>query len=222
MKREEDKSYAGLFLFLSFILTITIAWAVWNEAVGKRPWKSYQSRFLELEKEKVSEEYGEAVKVFNQPDVQEKYKEVQRKLEEARSQFNTPAVQQGYRKVFRELSLLDKEELSPLKFEAIVTRNKMLEEEYLYGKHKSHEPVKKIMELEEHGKALAAKIEDLKKKRAGFQKDLDESMHDINMYADELKTFTDDMNGYQEAMVKLKSKRPSLQIHQVHLEDINE
>jgi mono/diheme cytochrome c family protein len=47
-------------------------------------------------------------------------------------------------------------------------------------------------------------------------------MHDINMYAGELKTFTNDMNDYQEAMEKLKAKRPSLQIHQVHLEDINE
>jgi len=72
MKKEEEKSYAGLYLFLSFILTLTMAWAVWNEAVGKRPWKSYQSRFHELEKEKVREEYGEAMAAFNQPDVQEK------------------------------------------------------------------------------------------------------------------------------------------------------
>jgi len=222
MKKEEEKSYAGLFLFLSFILTITIAWAVWNEAVGKRPWKLYQSRFYELEKEKVREEYGEAVTAFNQPGVQEKYKEAQRELEEAWGRFNTPTVQQGYMKAFRELSVLDKEELSPLKFEAMVTRNKMLEEEYQYGKHESDEPVKKIMELEERGNVLAVKIEDLEKKRAGLQKDLDRSMQDINIYAGELKTFTSDMNGYQEAMVKLKSKRPSLQIHQVHLEDINE
>ncbi|KHE93894.1 MAG: cytochrome c [Candidatus Scalindua rubra] len=222
MKKEEEKSYAGLFLFLSFILTITITWAVWNEAVGKRPWKLYQSRFYELEKEKVREEYGEAVTAFNQPGVQEKYKEVQGRLEEAWSRFNTPTVQQGYMKGFRELNVLDKEELSPLKFEAMVTRNKMLEEEYQYGKHESGEPVKKIMELEERGSVLAVKIEDLEKKRAGLQKDLDESMHDINIAADELKTFTSDMNRYQEAMTKLNSKRPSLQIYQVHLEDINE
>ena len=222
MKKEEEKSYAGLYLFLSFILVLTMAWAVWNEAVGKRPWKLYQTRFYELEQKKVRGEYGEAMTAFNQPDVQVEYKEAQRKLTEAWGRFNTPTVQQGYMKAFRELSVLDKEELSPLKFEAMVTRNKMLEEEYQYGKHKSDEPVKKIMELEERGNVLAVKIEDLEKKRAGLQKDLDESMHDINMYAGELKTFTSDMNGYQEAMVKLKSKRPSLQIHQVHLEDINE
>ena len=69
---------------------------------------------------------------------------------------------------------------------------------------------------------MAVKIDHLAPKRAELQKNMDESMHDINMYADELKTFTSDMNGYQETMVKLKAKRPSLQIYQVHLEDINE
>jgi len=222
MKKEEEKSYAGLYLFLSFILVLTMAWAVWNEAVGKRPWKTHQSRFYELEQEKVRGEYGEAMTAFNQPDVQVKYKEAQEKLAEAWGRFNTPAVQQGYIKAFRELNVLDKEELSPLKFEAMVTRNKMLEEEYLFGKHKGDEPVKKIAELEERGNELTAEIEQLEEKRAGLQKTLDEPMRDINMYADELKTFTNDMNGYQESMEKLKSQRPSLQIYQVHLEDINE
>ena len=83
MKKEEEKSYAGLYLFLSFILVLTMAWAVWNEAVGKRPWKTHQSRFYELEQEKVRGEYGEAMTAFNQPDVQVKYKEAQRKLAEA-------------------------------------------------------------------------------------------------------------------------------------------
>ena len=222
MKKEEEKSYAGLYLFLSFILVLTMAWAVWNEAVGKRPWKTHQSRFYELEQEKVRGEYGEAMTAFNQPGVQVKYKEAQEKLAEAWGRFNTPAVQQGYIKAFRELNVLDKEELSPLKFEAMVTRNKMLEEEYLFGKHKGDEPVKKIAELEERGNELTAEIEQLEEKRAGLQKTLDEPMRDINMYADELKTFTNDMNGYQESMEKLKSQRPSLQIYQVHLEDINE
>ena len=222
MKKEEEKSYAGLYLFLSFVLTLIIAWAVWNEAVVMRPWKSYQSRFYELEKEKVKGEYGDAMMAFNQPDVQVKYKETQRKLEEAWSKFNTPTVKQGYLKAFRELSALDKKELAPLKFEAMVTRNKMLEEEYLYGKHKGDGPEKKIKELGERGKVLSVKIGGLEEERAGLQKNLDESMHDINKYADELKTFTSDMNGYQDAMTKLKAKRPSLQIYQVHLKDINE
>jgi len=69
---------------------------------------------------------------------------------------------------------------------------------------------------------LTAEIKQLEEKRAGLQKNLDDSRHDINTYADELKVFTNDMNGHQESMEKLKSQRPSLQIYQVHLEDINE
>ncbi|HJO55866.1 MAG TPA: hypothetical protein QF423_04275, partial [Candidatus Scalindua sp.] len=60
MKREEEKSYAGLYLLLSFILVLTMAWAMWDEAVGKRPWKMYQTRFYELEQEKARGEYGKA------------------------------------------------------------------------------------------------------------------------------------------------------------------
>jgi len=89
-------------------------------------------------------------------------------------------------------------------------------------RHKGGEPEKKILELEERGNELTAEIKQLEEKRAGLQKNLDESMHDINTYADELKVFTNDMNGHQESMEKLKSQRPSLQIYQVHLEDINE
>ncbi len=46
MKKEEEKSYAGLFLFLSFVLTLIIAWAVWNEAVGKGHGKSINPGFM--------------------------------------------------------------------------------------------------------------------------------------------------------------------------------
>jgi cytochrome c2 len=222
MKKEEEKSYAGLYLFLSFILTLTIAWAVWNEAVAMRPWKAYQSRYYELEKEKIVKDYGEAVSVFNQPEVQEKYKEVQGKLQTAWKKFNTPTVQQRYRKVYKELNVLDKEELSPLKFKAMVTRNKMMEAEYLYGKRKGSGSEDKIKKLEGLGNELTAKIGILEEKRVGLKRVMDECMREINMYADELKTLGSDLNKHQENMVKLESKRPSLQIFQVHLEEINE
>ena len=77
MKKEEEKSYAGLYLFLSFILVLTSIGAIWNEAIGKRPWKHYQSRFYELEYEKAKEDYEKAVQAFEQPDVQKNYKDVQ-------------------------------------------------------------------------------------------------------------------------------------------------
>ncbi|MCP4269379.1 MAG: hypothetical protein GY777_28045, partial [Candidatus Brocadiaceae bacterium] len=221
MKKEEEKSYAGLYLFLSFVLTLTIAWAVWNEAVVKRPWKEYQSRYYELEKEKTIKDYGEAVSAFNQPEVQGKYKEAQGKLQTAWRKFNTPTVQQKYRKVFKELNALDKE-LSPLKFEEMVTRNKMMEEEYLYGKRKGGDSEGKIKELEGLGDELTGKIGNLEEKRAGLKRVMDETMQDINVYATELKALASDLNKYQENMVKLESKRPSLQIFQVHLEEINE
>jgi len=39
-KKEEEKSYVGLFVLLSLILGATNVGALWNEIVGRRPWKN--------------------------------------------------------------------------------------------------------------------------------------------------------------------------------------
>ncbi len=67
MKKEEEKSYVGLFILLSFILVVTNVWALWNEIAGKRPWKDYQTRFYELEYENAKKNYDKAVLAFGQP-----------------------------------------------------------------------------------------------------------------------------------------------------------
>ncbi len=80
MKREEEKSYVGLYVLLSFILAVTNVGALWNEVVGKRPWKGYQSRFYDLEYENSKKKYEEAVLAFGQPDEQHIYKGIEKKL----------------------------------------------------------------------------------------------------------------------------------------------
>ena len=46
MKKEEEKSYVGLYVLLSLILAATNVWALWNEIAGKRPWKELSDSFL--------------------------------------------------------------------------------------------------------------------------------------------------------------------------------
>ena len=64
------------------------------------------------------------------------YKAAEEKLDKAKKEFKKPKIQREYKKNLAELHALDKKELAPLRFESIVLRNKMLEEEYLYGKYK--------------------------------------------------------------------------------------
>ncbi len=222
MKKEEEKSYAGLYLILSFILVLTSIGAIWNEAIGKRPWKHYQSRFYELEYEKAQKDYEKAVQAFEQPDVQKNYKDVQEKLNEARDAFMAPVIQKEYKKTLKELRTLDAAEISPLKFEAVAARNQMLEEEYLYGKYKTEESKKKIEVLEEKSKELTAKIKLLEEKRAGLQNRVDGYEGKITSYTEQLNGYTEEKDSSRKIMEKLKKKRPGLQVYQVHLEEINE
>jgi len=222
MKKEEEKSYVGLYVFLSFILAATNVWALWNEIVGKRPWKDYQARYYELEYENAKKKYDDAVLAFEQQDEQDLYNAVEQKLDKAKKEFKQPKIQREYKKTLAELRALDKKELAPLRFESIVIRNKMLEEEYQYGKHKRDESKKSILELDDKSKALAEKIKRIEEKRAELQMQLDGAKGAITKYTKELESHSSNMLQYKEAMANLGSRRPGLQVYQVHLEELNE
>ena len=219
---EEGKSYVGWYVILSFILACTGVGAIWNEVVSKRPWKDYQTRFHKLEFEDAKKKYEEAILAFEQPDVQLLYKAIEKKLNEAKKNFESPEIQDEYKKTLEELHALDKGELSPLRFEAIVIRNKMLEEEYLFGRYKEEGSSEKISNMEEKSKGLAEKIKHLEEKRAGLQKKLDGFTSEITRYTKDMKSYKSDIDGYKEAMEKMSSKRSQLQEYQVHLEELNE
>jgi len=222
MKKEEEKSYVGLFILLSFILAVANVWALWNEIVGKRPWKNYQTRFYELEYENAKKKYDDAVAAFGRQDEQDLYKAVEQKLDKAKKEFEKPEIQREYKKTLDELRSLDKGQLVPLRFESIVIRNKMLEEEYRYGKYKRDESKKNILELDGKSKALAEKIKHIEEKRAELQRKIDGFKSDITRYAKELESHSSNMLKYKETMAKLGSRRPQLQVYQVHLEELNE
>jgi mono/diheme cytochrome c family protein len=228
-KKEEEKSYVGLFVLLSLILGVTNVGALWNEIVGKRPWKDYQSRFYELEYEKSEKNYEDAVSAFEQPDVQKEYEAIQEKLNEAEVNFKKPAIQIEYRKTLGELRVLEKEKLSPLRFEAIITRNKMLEDEYLYGKYKQEganekveDMVLRIVNMDQKNKKLTEKIKNIESKKAYLLDQLDGFKGEITKYTKQLKTYTSDIDKYKEITDSLMSRRPQLQVYQVRLEELNE
>ena len=222
MKKLEEISYVGRYVLLSLILVLTMVCAIWNELIVKRPWKYFQDRFHELELKKAKERMIGAVKELEEPEVKKKYAALSAKLEEAKENFERPIIQEEYQKALEKLQTLDKEELAPLKFEAIITRNKLQEEAYEYGKHKKEETLETINMLEERNKELAAEIKRVEGKRAIYKKRVDAFKSKIAQYEDELNAYTVKINEYKSVMDHLASKRPQLQHYQVHLEEINE
>lgn len=222
MKKEEEKSYVGLFVLLSFILAATNVWAIWNEIVGKRPWKEYQKNYYALELQKLKNEYNDALLAFQHPTIQQKYNAVKEKLDNAWNLFKKPDVQYEYNGILKELHALGTEELSPLKFRSIVTRNKMLEEEYLYGKYKSEETQNRIKELEKSSEEISVKIALVEVRRQKLKERIDEIKSDITKYTEQVGLYGMGIGKVKEKYDMLRSKRPELQVYQVHLAEINE
>ncbi|GJQ58306.1 MAG: hypothetical protein D8M57_05710 [Candidatus Scalindua sp. AMX11] len=222
MKKLEEKSYVGRYVLLSFILFLTMLGAIWNELIIKRPWKFFQSRFHELEIENANARYEQAVEKLKEPGVQKEYVSLKTKLKDAEDNFERDIIQVEYQKVLRELETLDKEELEPLKFEAIITRNKLQEVAYKYGTDKSDKIAETIQNLEERNSELAVSINEVQGRREVLQDRVDAFRSKITAYEKELKAFTAEVDGYKKSVDALKAKRPGLQLYQVNLEAINE
>ena len=220
VKKEEDKSYLIIFVVVSFVLVAVTAWVIVNETVGRRPWKKYQRQFYRLEYEKFKQNYKKERANFESPDVQKKYREARNNLERARKDFKKPPIQDEYNKLSEEQKVLNNE-LEAMRFKAIVTRNESTEKEYLYGKTQSEQIKHEIEDLEEKGKEFATKMKDLEGKIASIKTRLNELKHDVGNYTEELDAYTVGMERYKTQLKTFKKTRPSLQVYQTYMEDLN-
>ena len=69
---DEKRSLQIIFFISSMVLVGTTVWALWDEAVSRRPWIRYQTAFNQLEYQKVRQQLDEARAQLEQPEVQAK------------------------------------------------------------------------------------------------------------------------------------------------------
>ncbi len=103
----------------------------------------------------------------------------------------------------------------------MVTRNEAMEAAYLYGEDKSEESKRKIKELEEEGAKINAKMASIEARRKKVKGRLGEITSEIMMYSKRIGLYANAVDNAQKKYEKLRKKRPELQVHQVHLKDIN-
>jgi len=221
MKKEEERSYQGLYLIASLILMFSFIWTVYDEVYTIRPWKKYQKNFYVLEVQKNKITYDKALAAFQNPVIQKNYKEAQAKLNKALEEYRRPDIQDRYKKAMADMRVLDKKELAPLKFDAVVNRNELMEQTYLFETYKKDENRQKIKEMEERGEQLEAKVRSVEKKRARLKEDLDGFTRDIKKYTKEVSILTEETDKNRTLWENTKRKRPTLQVNQVHIEDLN-
>lgn len=96
---DEKRSLRVIFFVASMVLVGTTVWALWDEAVSRRPWIEYQIAFNQLEYQMVQKELGETRARLNQPEIHAKLETLREELRWAEEAKKGP----DYRKAVREV-----------------------------------------------------------------------------------------------------------------------
>ena len=222
MKKEEEKSYVLMYVICAAILILVQVWAVWNEVVGKRKWKEYQSKFYALMVDNAKKDLEEAKKRFESPDVQEKYQVINDKLKKAENEFRMSGNQNEFNKLEDAMRAVRSKELVPLQLQLSDIRNQVMEAEYLYTKYQTEEYRLKKEKLENESKKLFAIVEKVNARMSEMQEKKVALTSETEKYRNEIIPFTAPVNKLQEKLTLLTRKRPSLQEYQIHIPDLNE
>lgn len=222
MKKEEQKSYALMFLVCSAILVLVMGWAVWNEVVVKRMWKDYQRKYYSLLVDKVKNDIEEAKKNFQNPDVQEEYQTVKGNLEKAEEEFRMSGNQNEFDKLEEAIRDVTTNELAPMQLKLSDIRNQVMEAEFLYTKYQTEEHRLKKEKLENESRRMLSTVEKIKGRLAEMKAEKIAFTSEINKYKKELSQYVAPINKLQEKLTALTKKRPSLQEYQIHIPALNE
>ncbi len=220
MKREEQKSFALMYLICSVVLVLVMGWGIWNEVVGKRLWKDYQRKFYSIIEKNVSKELEKEKTRFEIIKKQDDYQVVKRKLENARKEFDLKRNQNEFNRLGSVIHDIRDKELASLNLQLTDVRNKVMEAEYNYTKSQKEEDRLKLEKLKEESKELLAIVDKIKERLEEEQKKKSALTADIDKYESELLVFAAPLNKIKEKYASLKKRRPSLQEYQLHIPDL--
>jgi mono/diheme cytochrome c family protein len=221
MEKEEKKSYALMYAICSAILVLTMVWAIWNEVVGKRIWKDYQGKFYSLLVNNAGKELEEEKVRFKSPSVQKEYQPVKNRLEKAREKFKMSGNQNEFNKLQTAIQDIGNKELAPIQLKLTDMRNKVIEAEYLYTKHHTEERKIKLETLRKEAKEVLAIAEKIKARLTEMQEKKIALSSEVDKYEKELLPFVSPINKFQEKLVSLMKRRPSLQEYQLHIPELD-
>ena len=88
---DEHRTLRRIFFVSGMILLATMVWALWDEAVSRRPWKGYQIAFNKLEYQHVKAELEAARKKLEAPETQRVLEELKTQLSVAEDALKGPA-----------------------------------------------------------------------------------------------------------------------------------
>ncbi len=220
MKKEEQKSYALMYLICSIVLVLVMGWGIWNEAVGKRLWKDYQRKFYSLLEKNVSKELEKEKAGYELIKKQNDYQTVEGKLEKAREEFNLTRNQNEFSRLSAVIRDIRNKELAPVNLQLTDVRNKVMEAEYNYTKSQTEEDSLILEKLKKSSKEVLAIVDKIRERLEEEQKKKAALTAVVDKYEKELLAFAAPLEKIKEKYASLKKRRPSLQEYQLHIPDL--
>lgn len=216
---DEKRSLRIIFFVSSMILVGTTVWALWDEAVLRRPWITYQVAFKHLEIDRVQRALDDARARLEQPETQATLAQLREELRWAEEARKGPDYQAAVREVAR-LRVAFQDVNQDLRF----TRSELDEAYYWYNKAR-HEgkdysaELAVVRRLQERERLLDPKV-------AAAQQALDEARERVRRFdrtvqeiEDRIGAITAEVDGLvrqQEAI-----RRRPLELQQVVVEGLD-
>lgn len=216
---DEKRSLRIIFFIFSMILVATTVWALWDEAVSRRPWLRYQVEFKELEYAMVHKELEQARARLDEPEVRaelEKLREELRWAEEARKgpEYRAAAAEEQQRKLA----------LAEISQELRFTRSELDEAYYWYSKARHEEKDSgaeeaEVRRLEERERELVPREEAAKQALEAAKGRVKEFERRIRETQDKIKEITKEVVLLERRLEGIRT-RP-LEVKQVVVEDLD-
>ncbi len=189
----ERTSLRFWFFFSSMVLLGATAWAIWDEAKVRRPWKEYQREFNRLEYERVLGEYEKAREQFQSPEIQQTLRRLQEALIQAEGRLQGPE----YQKAQRDLEVL-KKQLADVSQRWQFTKSELEEAYYWYEKALAEGDRAKVL-------SRKAVVDRLAERERGFNREVEELTKRVEDQSRIVKRFTQDVEEIKAKIAELQA-----------------
>lgn len=216
---DERRSLRLIFFVSSMLLVGTTVWALWDEAVSRRPWIKYQVRFKQLEYKRVQAQLAQARERLNQPEVQAKLAKLREELRWAEENLKGPAYRAAQR-TLRKRQVTFRDINQELQF----TKSELDEAYYWYGKAKHEErdltaDLAKVRELEAQVGVLEPRVRAAEEEMLAAKAEVSGFEERVQEVRDKIQEGTKEVRQL-EARLQAIADRP-LKIHQVVVEGLD-
>ncbi|MFQ5881878.1 MAG: c-type cytochrome [Candidatus Methylomirabilales bacterium] len=216
---DEKRSLRMVFFVSSMVLVGTAVWALWDEAVSRRPWIKYQVQFKQLEYQMVQKELGEARARLNRPEVQKKIRVLKNLLQSAEDNKKGP----DYKTALRERERR-KVAFRDINQELQFARSELDEAYYWYDKARHEEKdftdeLNEVKRLQAVERSLQPRVETAKQSLEGAKARVKEFDRRIQEIQDKIKGIDAEVIRLEKRLEAIRS-RP-LDLKQVVVEGLD-